>query len=306
MRACRMPAGRAHCTSARRREEAAGATFVSVAALMLRISVYFRRLPIPGGRDGSSGKWGSELEIESPLVEMGGVQLCSELFDRPQPVSAKHVLDHADVPIVPERQVHVLAGHEIDGHGSADRALHGDAERAPSGRDDGECGRRHGPRTILETAVEAPGPLPRSDPRCSEVGELRPQDRRRATSRGSGRSGQWPHRVAPSRDRRVRRARRAPARTGTRTALGTPPDAPPPAVAPGAERRTAEHSHPVRADTRTSRCSSAGRTCSRCSRAVGRRRCPKGEAVPHRRGDANTGSASERRIPRVAPAPRGR
>ena len=56
------------------------------------------------------------------------MQLRTELVDGPQRIPSKHMLHDADTAIIPKRKVDVLAGYEIDGHGRANRTLHGHGE----------------------------------------------------------------------------------------------------------------------------------------------------------------------------------
>ena len=100
-------------TSARRRLEPAGATFVSRAALMRRASVADRPTPIPGGRESRDGDGGSELEIESPLVEAHRIELDAKVGERTKCVAFEDMSHDSDLRVVPKRDVDMLACYEI-------------------------------------------------------------------------------------------------------------------------------------------------------------------------------------------------
>ena len=224
---------------------------------------------LTGGNRVRNGR--QQLEIEPPLVEAGRLRAPRGTPRSPAARPPEHVLDDPDARVVPERDVDVLARHEVDGHGRAGRAVNSDAERsfrpARSARTRTASPAAGDPRA----AEEAPRPLPRSDPRPPRGRRARRRASRRATSSGSGRSSPSRRRAAPSRGRRARRGPGAPRRTAHRRARGRPPGAPRRAAARAGGRRTAERRAACRAGTRTSRCSSAGRTCSRCTRRSGRR-----------------------------------
>ena len=93
---------------------------------------------------------------------------------RPWPV-VEELRQHADVAVVVEREVDVLARDEVDREPAAGRAAHRDQRAARLARSaassqkaDGNTGRG----ALLGPAEEAPGPLPRLDPLRGDVGEL--------------------------------------------------------------------------------------------------------------------------------------
>lgn len=100
-------------TSASRRFEPVGATFVRRAALMCRASATDRSAPIPGGRESRARGGGSELEIESPLVEAHGIELDAKVGERTKCVAFEDMRHDSDFRVVPKRDVDMLARHEI-------------------------------------------------------------------------------------------------------------------------------------------------------------------------------------------------
>jgi len=100
-------------TSARRRFEPAWATFVRTAALMCWASAADRPAPIPGGRELRARNGGSELEIESPLVEAPRIELDAKVGERTKCVAFEDMRHDSDLRVVPKRDVDMLARHEI-------------------------------------------------------------------------------------------------------------------------------------------------------------------------------------------------
>src|SRR5206468_12681388 len=104
--------------------------------------------------------------------EARGVELARELLDRQARVARENVLHDADVRIVVERQVDVRLRDEVYGQPLAGRAADGDADGSVARSEQRERGGKDRPRPLLGVAEEAPGPLPRSDPRRREIAEL--------------------------------------------------------------------------------------------------------------------------------------
>jgi len=101
-------------TSARRRLEPEGATVVRRAAsLMPPASAADRFTPIPGGSERPARAGWSELEIESPLVEVRRVELGPEVSKQAEHVAFEDMRHDADVHVVPKRDVDVLTGHQV-------------------------------------------------------------------------------------------------------------------------------------------------------------------------------------------------
>src|SRR5947209_2789547 len=63
-----------------------------------------------------------KLEIDAPGVESGGIELVSELLDRPGDVVREDVLDDSDLGVVVPGNVHVLMRDEVHGRPLAGRA----------------------------------------------------------------------------------------------------------------------------------------------------------------------------------------
>src|SRR5207237_8922384 len=78
----------------------------------------------------------------------------------------------ADVRIVVERQVDVRLRDEVHGQPLAGWAADGDADGSVARSEQRERGGKDRPRPLLGVAEEAPGPLPRADPRRREIAEL--------------------------------------------------------------------------------------------------------------------------------------
>jgi hypothetical protein len=61
-------------------------------------------------------------QVATPHVERARIELLPEGDDAIFAISLEDVLDHLDVAVVVEREIHVRAADEVDGRALADRA----------------------------------------------------------------------------------------------------------------------------------------------------------------------------------------
>jgi hypothetical protein len=74
------------------------------------------------------------IQVQSALVEAGGMELCVELLERVERVGGEDVIDDADPIVVRERDVDVRVRDEVDRERVAGRAPDRQPNPALSGR----------------------------------------------------------------------------------------------------------------------------------------------------------------------------
>ena len=120
------------------------------------------------GQGGGTGYSSASLRASNE-ADHSSARNSSSVVDR---ILGEHVLHHADLAVVVERDVDVRVRDEVDRQQAAVRAAHGEPHR-PAGRgQERERGREHGPWLVLGVTEEAPGPLPPLDLPCRELAEL--------------------------------------------------------------------------------------------------------------------------------------